>query len=166
MSNISIEIALSSDAALIARLHRQWLGRAWRADSVGRLLHLPGTVAIIARERATNGRVVGFVLCLSAGDALDVAALGVAHKHRRRRVGQRLMQAVLGVAAGTGHRRVVLEVDEHNTAARALYERLGFGLISRRTGYYRGGHGGSAADALVLEKRVSGADVRVPPDPL
>ena len=45
--------------------------------------------------------------------------------------------------------RLFLEVAEDNVAARALYERAGFGQIGRRKAYYAAPDGGRT-DALVL----------------
>jgi ribosomal-protein-alanine N-acetyltransferase len=50
-----------------------------------------------------------------------------------------------------GTRAVLLEVDEHNTAAIRLYDRAGFREISRRPNYYPG-PGGKAVTALVLRR--------------
>ena len=47
-----------------------------------------------------------------------------------------------------GVRRLLLEVDEGNAAARRLYAKAGFYEVGRRQGYYSGGSGGAAA--LVL----------------
>jgi ribosomal-protein-alanine N-acetyltransferase len=44
-----------------------------------------------------------------------------------------------------------MEVDEHNTAAFKLYDRAGFGEISRRANYYAGA-GGKPAAALILRR--------------
>jgi GNAT superfamily N-acetyltransferase len=55
-----------------------------------------------------------------------IGGLGVVPAARRRGIGRRLMEAVLGAARGANVARVSLEVLEPNTGAIALYEQLGF----------------------------------------
>lgn len=80
--------------------------------------------------------VVGHVLLLAAskydevtaalGDQLEVNALGVAERARRRGVGTALMGAVAGVAQEQGARLLGLAVEPENEAATTLYRRLGW----------------------------------------
>jgi ribosomal-protein-alanine N-acetyltransferase len=52
-------------------------------------------------------------------------------------VGRELVRAALTLLGASGARTVYLEVRESNTAARRLYEGLGFEVLSRRNDYYR-----------------------------
>lgn len=51
----------------------------------------------------------------------------VAHKARRRGVARMVSESLIGAAHGLGARRVWLQVEQGNTAARPLYAALGFG---------------------------------------
>ena len=53
--------------------------------------------------------------------------------------------------AGLGVRRVFLEVDEGNVAARRLYRRAGFREVGRRKEYYQPAPG-APATAVVLRR--------------
>ncbi|HSK24765.1 MAG TPA: GNAT family N-acetyltransferase [Egicoccus sp.] len=55
-----------------------------------------------------------------------VYSVWVAPDARGRGVGSRLLAAALSAAAELGHRRVLLDVGDHNTAAQRLYAGAGF----------------------------------------
>ena len=67
-----------------------------------------------------------------------------------------MMEAFCAAMPGAGISRIVLEVNEHNIAARNLYRRAGFRQVGRRPGYYaasdRPREAASREDALLLAK--------------
>lgn len=68
----------------------------------------------------------GYVRLAVVDDHLYVTRLGVAEQHRRRGLATALMATALAWGLGRGARWCVLQVADHNTAALALYRRLGF----------------------------------------
>jgi ribosomal-protein-alanine N-acetyltransferase len=70
---------------------------------------------------------------LDEAHVLDVA---VAPGARRRGLARRLLRLALGRAARRGARSAFLELRAGNGAALALYESVGFRLLSRRRAYY------------------------------
>jgi RimJ/RimL family protein N-acetyltransferase len=73
-------------------------------------------------------------LAVMSGRARPELGMLVAAAHRRRGVGDALVDACLAWARGVGAREVVLHVFPHNTAAAALYRKHGFedrGLLLR-----------------------------------
>lgn len=62
---------------------------------------------------------------------LGVAAVTVDPAHRRRGVGRHLMGELCRWAADLGARRIYLQVDEANTVARQMYDRLGLTVHHR-----------------------------------
>jgi ribosomal-protein-alanine N-acetyltransferase len=76
-----------------------------------------------------------------AADECEVITLAVPHGARRAGVGRALMEALLRSARAGGAAAVHLEVGTGNTAARALYESMGFAPVGRRPGYYAGPDG-------------------------
>ena len=81
--------------------------------------------------------VAGYVVARHAAAEGEILNLGVASALRRRGVGRALAQRALGELQTRGARAVYLEVRESNTAARRLYEALGFAEVGRRRTYYR-----------------------------
>ena len=83
---------------------------------------------------ATEGGVVaGFAAArqVAEGEA-EVLNLAVDPSYRRRGIGRRLLGALTGSYSG----ELWLEVRESNTAARNLYQNIGFIEAGRRPGYY------------------------------
>jgi ribosomal protein S18 acetylase RimI-like enzyme len=138
-------------AALHARTVAADMGGAWDADWVARVLALPGAFAAVAEE----GEPLGFALCLPAGEATDLVAIGVVPQRRRRGVGRRLLEHCLARAAAAGAARLMLEVAADNASAAAFYRAAGFTEVGRRPRYYRAGPGGAPRDALILAKSLS-----------
>ena len=92
--------------------------------------------------------VIGYVVARPAADTGEILNLAVRSDARRRRVGQTLVDTVIGVLAARGIKTVFLEVRASNDAARQLYERMSFTEIGRRAAYYRT----PVEDALVLAR--------------
>lgn len=107
----------------------EWLG----------LYHYRGGADLppVAGRILTASRDAGFALLRDGGRPVAVArgsvddgwvgvtAVEVAADRRRQGLGTAVMRAVLGWAAGRGATGVYLQVAEENTAALALYDRLG-----------------------------------------
>jgi len=86
---------------------------------------------------AFAGGVTGYVVARALADEGEILNLAVATTHQRRGVGRELARAALSALGASGARTVYLEVRESNTAARLLYEDLGFAVHSVRHDYYR-----------------------------
>ncbi len=156
---VAIAAAGPAQAAVVAALHATTIGagegaEGWSADWVARLLALPGAVCMLAVAPDDPPCPVGFALCLPAGEAFDLAAIGVLPERRRAGIAGRLLAQCEAAARAAGARRIMLEVAEDNAAARAFYARAGFAASGRRAGYYRAQSGAAARDALVLSKEL------------
>ena len=80
---------------------------------------------------------VAYVVAHFGADEGEILNLGVAPEHRRRGLGQALVQHTVATLRARGVRSVYLEVRESNAAARQLYEGMGFQPVGVRPGYYR-----------------------------
>ena len=105
-----------------------------------------GAVVFLAFE---GGASLGIAVCFTgfstfaARPLLNVHDLAVRADHRGRGVGRALLAAVEDHARARGFCKLTLEVQEHNTPARALYAAVGF------EGYALDPAGGGA---LLLQK--------------
>jgi ribosomal-protein-alanine N-acetyltransferase len=90
--------------------------------------------------------VVGYMGFWLVLDEAHITNLAVHPAFRRRKIGERLAQAVLELAVELGARRATLEVRAGNEAAQRLYAKFGFRLAAVRRGYYVD----NQEDALVL----------------
>lgn len=159
MSALTVIDAGPAHAAILAALHAETIGaddapggEGWSAEWVARILALPGAAAVLALAPDPQGGPVGFALCLPAGEALDIAAIGVVRARRRTGIGRALLARCEAQARASGALRLMLEVAEDNATARAFYAGAGFGEAGRRRAYYRARPGGAARDALVFSK--------------
>jgi len=135
------------DGKACARLHKNGFAHPWSAAEFEALFDpasVAGEAAIV-----TGGGMIGFVLSRRAAGEAEILTVVVQPNRRRDGVGLELMKAHLGRLGSLGAGSVFLEVDENNSAARALYSRLGFEQVGARTAYYRHGDGPKSA-ALIL----------------
>jgi [ribosomal protein S18]-alanine N-acetyltransferase len=80
--------------------------------------------------------VVGYMGFWLIGNEAHITNLAVHPAFRRRKIGERLLFALLRLARRLGAARATLEVRAGNEPARKLYEKYGFQLIAIRRKYY------------------------------
>ncbi len=143
-------------AAPMAALHALCFPEdPWDAALLARLLAMPGVIGLVATAGG-DAMPSGLVLVRVAADEAEILTIGVVPDARCRGLGGELALAAAARAGAAGATRLFLEVAEDNTAARALYARLGFAGVGRRPGYYARPDGPAVA-ALVLARSL-GAD--------
>jgi GNAT superfamily N-acetyltransferase len=135
---VTVRLATADDAADVTRLmigFRNWSQREWPSDEafgrgVERLLADENTDFLLG---AVDGRTAAGVCQLRYRygvwmDALDclLEDLYVEDPARRHGLGEALVNAALERARERGCRRIELDVNDANTPALTLYERLGF----------------------------------------
>ena len=103
-----------------------------------------------------DGMLIGYAGIWCVCETADVSRIAVKQSARRRGIGEALMKAIISAAARDGCESVMLEVNEHNTAARRLYEKLGFKEICVRKNYYR--DGSAVVMGLSIGSGLEGAD--------
>ncbi len=96
-----------------------------------------------------EGRVLGYAFFSMAVGEAQLLNLCVDTAQQGRGLGRQLMQHLMGLAREEFCTILLLEVRRSNTAARRLYESLGFTTLGVRKGYYPNGPGASE-DALVM----------------
>lgn len=108
----------------------------------------------LAHRLRLGGQTAGFIVSRIAADEAEILSVAIAAKYRGRGFSRDLLRTHLGYLAGQGVKAVFLEVEENNRAARALYERAGFGIVGRRERYYKDA-GGEQLNALVMKRDLS-----------
>ncbi|MGB6117481.1 MAG: ribosomal protein S18-alanine N-acetyltransferase [Mesorhizobium sp.] len=142
------------DADRVALLHREDFVRPWSATEFAELIDQQTVFGFAAREVGRKGDMAGFALArLAAGEA-EILSIAVARANRREGLGRELMDAVLRQLHAERASHLLLEVDETNVAAIALYRRIGFAQVGKRPGYYAGKDGAPATGALVMRRDV------------
>ncbi|MEQ8387189.1 MAG: ribosomal protein S18-alanine N-acetyltransferase [Alphaproteobacteria bacterium] len=148
-----LEPVTGTFAKVIAKLHRASFAEPWTAATIMEVLALRGGTGFLLRD---GGRPAGFILARCVGGEADIISLAILPECRGRGLGTFMMEAFCAAMPGAGISRIVLEVNEHNIAARNLYRRAGFRQVGRRPGYYavsdRPREAASREDALLLAK--------------
>ena len=82
---------------------------------------------------AVDGEVIGYIIVENVLDEACVSSVAVDERFRRRGVGRELLARALSESNAA---TVILEVNERNTPAIALYASFGFAKIGERKKYY------------------------------
>lgn len=107
----------------------------------------PAAHLFVAAEQGRGGEtVIGYAGFWYIVDEAHISTLAVHPDHRRRGVGERLLQTCLEEAAKLGAELVSLEVRISNAVAIRLYEKYGFLEHGRKGKYYHD----NDEDALVM----------------
>ncbi len=133
----------------LAKLHQSAFQQGWTADDFA-LFVQDRMVRVLGAFQTGVKEPLAFLLVRSVADEAEVISLGVAPKHRRRGLGEGLMDVAVDDLLEKGIKRLHLEVDEQNVAAVKLYENLGFDVVGTREAYYRHGRGEKATSALLM----------------
>ena len=116
-----------------------WPAQAYRQElESNRLAHY--LVALIGDQ------VVGYGGIWLMVDEAHVTTFAVHPAYRRRRIGERMLIALLDMARDRQAREATLEVRLSNLAARRLYEKYGFRPVGIRPRYYSD----NQEDALIM----------------
>lgn len=95
-----------------------------RASTLGVILRIPEPVALFAAT--VDGETAGMGVFAVDGGYAGVFCMVTHPRHRRAGIASAVLAAGAAWAGGQGARRLYLQVEEDNPAARALYARAGF----------------------------------------
>ena len=112
------------------------------------------SVCHILVVRTSECTVAGFCAFWLVFDEIHINNVAIRPRYRGHGIGTALMQRVIDEARALGAPRATLEVRASNTAARRLYERLGFYVAGTRRNYYTN----PIEDALILWRDDRGPD--------
>ena len=100
-----------------------------------------------------DGTVAGFLVLWNIAGEMHVNNIAVSPGHRGKKLGEALMNFTEELAREKDCIVVTLEVRTTNTAAVALYKKLGFKKVGTRKNYYEE----TGEDALIMTKGLSPA---------
>jgi len=155
-----LELARSTDAALLARMSHEWveagLKTSWDATRVGWHIRHAESVVLVARSGAA---IAGFAIMRYNDDNAHLNLLAVAPGHRRRGLARRLLAWLEETALTAGTFTIGLELRAGNAGARAFYAALGYREIGSVAGYYQG-----VESAIRMVRDVRARDQAAPSD--
>ena len=82
-------------------------------------------------------KIVGYILCSTVLDEMEILRIAVDEDYRRRGYGRLLLLKVREIAQSRGISACFLEVRESNLSAQALYRSVGFSVCGHRSRFYR-----------------------------
>lgn len=123
------------DLDAVCEIERRSFPLPWTRRQFSDLHAHPAGFGWVAARR--DGRLVGYAVGWVAADEAELADLAVSEESRDQGIGAVLVRAFAREAGVRGARRLYLEVRVSNERAQRFYDRLGFGVVGRRTAYYR-----------------------------
>ena len=117
----------------------------WSEEIYRNTLRLPYAVYYVAEM---NGEIVGTCGVQKIAGTGEIYNVGVLPQFRRKGIAHSMLECMLREAEEDGVRSFVLEVREGSTAARSVYESLGF----RAAGIRRGLYTKPAEDGIVMQR--------------
>ena len=117
----------------VARLEKACFSMPWSEDAIASELTNPLALWIVAVE---NDTLAGYVGSQSVMGEADMMNLAVDPRFRRCGVAQKLVETLVQHLKNQQVYCLTLEVRASNSAALALYEKLGFVQVGRRPNYY------------------------------
>jgi ribosomal-protein-alanine N-acetyltransferase len=134
----------AADLDAVLEIERASYPTPWSRAMFAAELAKPGSLALGAYLE--SGELVGYAVVSRYVDAWHVMNVAVAPAYRRRGIARVLLERLFEVTGDDPRRGHTLEVRVSNTAAIALYERLGFERRGIRRGYYTD----NREDALIM----------------
>ena len=128
--NITVRDAVRGDIPSLCHIEEECFSSPWSANSFEDFFANGCSQCLVAE---CGGEILGYVgmnVILGEGEITNLAVLD---KYRRQGVGEMLMKKL---ADTEGLERLLLDVRVSNTAARRLYEKLGFKVDGVRKGFY------------------------------
>ena len=128
----------------VLRIEHRVYPRPWSLGLYMSELALPSTRVYLVARVGTS--VVGYAGLMMVAEDGHITTVAVDPAWQRRRVGTRVLLALIDQAIARGVRNITLEVRMSNAPAQTMYRRFGFAPAGVRRGYYVD----NAEDAMVM----------------
>lgn len=122
-----------TDVGVVAAIERMSFSAPWSEDSFLNELRKPLSRSLVA---VLEERVIAYVCFSHVVDEGHILTLAVHPAYRTMAVAKALVNNAIGELQQLACRFLYLEVRASNTAARGLYEGMGFTVVGVRKGYY------------------------------
>lgn len=122
-------------------------GEAWSRESIKGFIENPSVMTFVAEA---DGHIVGMACAMIVCDEAEILKVAVTKPYRRLRIARRMITEMIYPCRELDVSRLLLEVREGNTAARALYDSLGFTEYGVRRAYYSS----PREDAILMERHI------------
>jgi [ribosomal protein S18]-alanine N-acetyltransferase len=130
---VSVEPMRKTDIQEVARIERRSYPTPWHENAYHTEIGNRSACYLVAR---IVGEIVGYGGMWVIMDEAHITTLAVAPEHRGKKIGERILQALIDEAYLMGATRASLEVRERNVVAQSLYRKYGFREAAIRKNYY------------------------------
>jgi [ribosomal protein S18]-alanine N-acetyltransferase len=162
---------MSSDQVEGVRVHIRWMIRRdmpevlaiesacfefpWSEDDFIRCLRQRNCIGMVAD---LDDEVVGFMIYELHKTRLHLLNFAVSPRHRRQKVGSRMIAKLAAKLSTQRRTRIVLEVRETNLAAQLFFRERGFRAVSLLRDFYED----TTEDAYLMQYRYRAIEAEVP----
>jgi ribosomal-protein-alanine N-acetyltransferase len=144
LGDITVCLMTEADLDQVLAIEEVSYPRPWAREHFLEELKSPYAFPLVALD--SEGRVAGYICPTLLFDEGEIRNVAVRSDIRNCGVGRILVEKVLDECRSRNAAYVGLEVRVSNSAARALYEKLGFVESGQRPKYYENGE-----DAVLME---------------
>jgi ribosomal-protein-alanine acetyltransferase len=137
----------TEDAAAVEEVEKASFGMPWSRESFWEEAVNDKAYYLLVLD---EDKVIGYAGTWVLFDEAQITNVAVAPSYRGKGVGLTLLRELMQIVKTLGASAMTLEVRPSNTAAIALYEKLGFKSVGLRPGYYQ--DNGEAAMIMWLTK--------------
>ena len=145
-NEIMIRKMTMDDLDTVVEIEKECFSVPWSKQGFMDALQKTDAYYIVA---VTDDRVVGYCGAYGVCDEADINQVAVTGNYRRSGIGERMVRQLLDGLKERGYLYTTLEVRKSNTAAIALYEKLGFVSEGIRKNFYEK----PTEDAIIMWKR-------------
>ena len=148
LDDCRIRVMTAADLDIVVDLEQQLQSHPWRRGHFENCLAIGNLALVVVPNsgKPADNSIIAYAIVSVGGGEAELLNLGVNPAYQRRGIGEGFLNEIL-TNLKTQAETVFLEVRMSNTAAIALYEKLGFNQAGIRPHYYPAAKG--REDALL-----------------
>lgn len=127
------------DLQALAEMDKKFQAAPWSAEQFGKELSKPFARVLVLSDDETDEKIAGFIVFWVLMDECQIQNLAIDIPFRGLGLAQRMIREAVRAALKVDCNRAVLEVRKSNLPAIQLYQKLGFGIVALRRGFYSNG---------------------------
>lgn len=133
MNNIQIQKMTLQDLDTISPILKTEFDNFWNANTLKSEIENPLSYVIVAK---CKNEILGFAGIWKAIDTMHLMDIVVSKKHRRKHIGETMLQKLIEITKENNIKELTLEVSQNNISAIELYTKYNFKKIGERKNYY------------------------------
>lgn len=152
MPSIRFREMEEKDLKQVLRIERQSFPTPWSYSLFKHELlnSFAGTMVVETEPEEGESKIIGYTCFWLIVEETHITNIAVDPEHRRKGIGERMLQKITEDARAGGIKTITLEVRVSNMAAQRMYSKLGFLPGGMRKGYYSD----NREDALIMTLEV------------